>query len=280
MYWVLWLISGIMFEVLFCAFILPIVVKKAVKTLSLGTLKGKVLWPTLMSVAFVFAGVMLIWIIATFAYRASKGFYIGSGEVKAVISWPFYFFLSLPIVVAVTLGKNIQKIRERTAEIAPVKKAQKPKFTLNKEKILWIAIKVLCALAVIAATVPLSMNLQYIMLKLFSLTAAKRTLTLFIVAELVLSGVYVYFLREHFKWYKYLKYILPAALFVFTMSFFILLVGAPRPTVDSVFMWGGTIVFVIIPIAIATSYMMIRAKLSHYNIAKRQCNKKNFKKIK
>lgn len=269
MYWILWLLFGGICEGLFCAFVLPEIIKKTFIVIkSERPLKPKFLWLMLMSFSIAFAVILAVFTIAMFVCSASNNFIVGWGERSlTVITWPFYLIFLTPIIFGVILATKMQdfkNIADTQAEIKPHIQKTKKAFP-NKIQILWLIVYAFWLLALISATIILSMIFNYILLKLFSLSSAKNILLGLVVAEVCVLSVVVFLMRNKIRRLKNvrykLRYIATVASFVLYIIMLVLLVAADRQTVDTVFMWTGSVLFIFIPLFAISSFVIVRSKL-------------------
>ncbi len=265
MYWVLWLLMGGMFEGLFCAFVLSETVKKTFDIIKGEySFKTKLLRLALMSVTFAFTLVVLVFIIATFVYRASNGFYIGSDErVRAIIGWPFYFFLLTPIIFIAIFSIRVRDFKVGLGATDQTKPIRKKIVWVRPSPIrsLWIAIFVFLVATVLAASICLAMPLNYVLIKLFTVAWAKKVLLVFVTVEIVVLLALAICFRKKFKWFSTSKYIAPAVLFALLIGCLILFTTSNSRWVDEVFMWIGATAFIFILVAGVIVFAFYRCRL-------------------
>lgn len=240
LYWMIWLTIGIVCVLFLCLVTLQTAFRLRLAALR-GTMAECVKWLVLFVLCVAFTVFELSWISNCYVLQKQMGFDIGNA---AFDMWTVYVAVC---VAAVCAGVGGLIIRFCFAERQPAVKRQ---VAPRKSDGMLFGVKVaVLAVATLAATAILTLILDYVLLRKFTINIAKR---------LVLSGVFcevvtaVVIAAVCWRWvWKYRRIVtvtFSAMLSALTAALYILLTLGDRDAVETVLFFGGTGVFILLPI--------------------------------
>lgn len=234
MYWVLWMILGLITVEIYSAFVLPKVLRSAQPIFGAG--KHKVLYVIKLSALMSIAVFMLVFVITTFVCQCIGGLKVGSLKAAPFAVWTLYVFLGVALVLFL-IGMIVCKKedKDKKLELGFIL----PKFKVNKDRT-QLAINVLFAVALCIASLMMALFLDYIIIRLFKAALGKRLLLLMLVAEIAIIAAIEY------KKLRKIKEILPKTvilLFVLWAALYVVLTVASSETIEWIFLVGGAMVF-------------------------------------
>ena len=212
LYWAIWPATGIAFLCVFSLFVLPSVVKNTRAAFKTEGHMRKYAWLAAFSLSSALEVGLLCFIIAAFVDRAQNGFPLGAGWAGAHAVWPVYVFAGVAAAlcaagaVYIELGKKRDISRGKSSEPSPsprrevqsvsIRKGQKrelpepvPQSAQETQKpavgerdkcraAIHITAAILLTVCVLSAASILTVIFNYILLKLFSVSASKKILLL------------------------------------------------------------------------------------------------------
>ena len=253
MYWVLWLLIGLMLVAIYSICVLPKIFHSALAAIK-GAGKYKVLYVLEFAALFSAAVFLFVFVIATFVYQCVGGLEVGAGRAAPFVVWTIYVFV---VVMAVTfiVGMTIKSEGESGEKIDL--RFMLPTIKINLSYKIGVVFDILFAVLLIVASVMMALFFDYAMLRLFGTAMSKRLLLVLIGVEICVIAVIE---RKSLK--KLLKNlpktIIP--LFVAFALYYIVLLTASREAVEWIFVVGGSALFIAIVMFYVWSLISRRSK--------------------
>lgn len=255
LYWVILLVICIGFIGIFSFSVLPAAFRGARRAIvCCASLKSKIL-PFLLVALAVSADISVaVWVIFAFFSRMRRGFCVGfAGDTAIIIALPW---ILLAVVTALLTAAGLMWSRRGIGDIPAPSEAGLPAEENGRgRKAYGVLLFALIAVAIAAAVPVLSVMLHYLAAAKFA-AGAKKVVLLLIAGEVVIAAVICVFARKKIK--RYLGIIfraLSAFLLLAAITYSVLLVSLERTQLDTVLMWSGTAVAVIIPLAVGAGIL-------------------------
>lgn len=252
-YWILWLAIGIAYVGSAVLFSLPKIIQ-TVRSAGKISSRRSFVYMTAFSVFFGGVATVFSWVVAAYCFRARNSFFIGPAEE---VSFPLWWLSLIAVgVFLITEGTFLAMYfvrRKRQGETPPSERPKRePREGERADRAVWSVAYVVLVLAIAAATVILTMLLEYLILAKLKFSRGKKALLLGVGLELVALCVLLFFKRKRRGVRRAVSALVPAALFVFTVTLYALLSSLERGTLESVVFTVGAAAFALLPIAACT----------------------------
>ncbi len=251
LYWILWLVLGLALNVTFSV-ALPLSVNKLRRCYAERSYVHSLLWlgvSALLTAADIF---VFCWGIATFVEQSCADYpcgYLSDGG--SFVYWPICVAAG---IFAAGFAAGAVLLR-RTACEKPSADVEVPVGNIGGKAFTAARITAL-VLAIAMSAVILTLIADYVLLHETDLFTAKRLVLGGVAAELVAAGVVcAVFRKAVWKRRCEIMFSLCGALFVLFVGLHILLAHYPRDTVEAALLFGGTWIFIVLPMAFTVAMM-------------------------
>ena len=274
LYWTIWPATGIAFLCVFFLSVLPSVVKNTRAAFKTEGHMRKYVWLAAFSLSCALEVGLLCFIIAAFVDRAQNGFPLGAGWAGAHAVWPVYVFAGVAAALCAAGAVYIELVQKRdisrgkssepsssprrTVRNISIRKGKKrelpepvPQSAQETQKsairerdtcraAIHITAAILLTVCVLSAASILTVIFNYILLKLFSVSASKKILLIMAGLEFVAFAIAAVVARKKIRRLKLVLRIICAILFAIFWGEFFLFSFAPKEVIESILVWAGS----------------------------------------